>query len=399
MRKLLKTTQDQLWKGIIEELFVEFLHYFFPDFVDEVDFSKPYEFLDKELNQLIAESETKNRRADLLVKVHLKNKKEKILLIHTEVQGYEDSKFPHRMFQYNYRIYDKFKSPLTAIAILTDSNSNYRPSFYEITTWETTIRYEFKMFKLLDYAPDYFLQSDNPFATVLYIARSHLKKIRNDEDLLNLKLELFRTMLERGQSKRTIREIARFIKLYVSFSKQEFFSKFGKEVDIITNYRKTMGINELYEQLVIEAYKEDWLEEGEEKGIEKGIERGIEKGVEKEKKRQERIIIKKMLSKNLSSEQIADLLDFSITKVETIQQEIQIKSFFKQGLSIKNVLQELEKFDITNINIEDLKQFQLTVKIEKLLTKDVSIDDIATELSIPKTFVEDVQYEFENLVL
>lgn len=82
MKKLLRATQDQLWKGIIEQLFTEFLHYFFPTFVDEIDFSKPYEFLDKELNQLDVESATKNRRADLLVKLYLKNNTEKFLLIH-----------------------------------------------------------------------------------------------------------------------------------------------------------------------------------------------------------------------------------------------------------------------------------------------------------------------------
>jgi hypothetical protein len=31
----------ELWKGIIEELFDDFLHFFFPKFVHEVDFTKP----------------------------------------------------------------------------------------------------------------------------------------------------------------------------------------------------------------------------------------------------------------------------------------------------------------------------------------------------------------------
>ena len=36
-----KVTTDELWKGIIEALFEDFLAFFFPDFVDEVDFTKP----------------------------------------------------------------------------------------------------------------------------------------------------------------------------------------------------------------------------------------------------------------------------------------------------------------------------------------------------------------------
>lgn len=61
--------RDLLWKGIIEDLFAEFLHYFYPKFVHEIDFEKPFQFLDKELSILFPESDQLNRRADLLVKV------------------------------------------------------------------------------------------------------------------------------------------------------------------------------------------------------------------------------------------------------------------------------------------------------------------------------------------
>ena len=39
-----------------------------------------------------------NRRADLLIKVPLKNGQEKWILLHIEVQGYQDKDLPRRMF-------------------------------------------------------------------------------------------------------------------------------------------------------------------------------------------------------------------------------------------------------------------------------------------------------------
>ncbi|RKX75724.1 MAG: hypothetical protein DRP87_13895, partial [Spirochaetes bacterium] len=45
--------QDSAWKDITEELFEDFLSFFFPQIYAEIDFSKGYTFLDKELQKLL----------------------------------------------------------------------------------------------------------------------------------------------------------------------------------------------------------------------------------------------------------------------------------------------------------------------------------------------------------
>ena len=66
MSKILK---DLLWKGVIEVLFIPFLRFFYKEYAKEIDFGKGFEFLDKELQTMYAQSDSKNRRADLLAKV------------------------------------------------------------------------------------------------------------------------------------------------------------------------------------------------------------------------------------------------------------------------------------------------------------------------------------------
>jgi hypothetical protein len=62
-------SRDTLWKGILEDLFDDFLLYFFPTLVEnELDLDKGFEFLDKELDELFVQSTAGNRRADKLVK-------------------------------------------------------------------------------------------------------------------------------------------------------------------------------------------------------------------------------------------------------------------------------------------------------------------------------------------
>jgi hypothetical protein len=373
-----KVTTDELWKGIIEALFEYFLAFFFPDFVDEVDFTKPFEFLDKELQELIPDSESRNRRADLLAKVFLKSGSEKWILVHTEVQGYVDTFFDERMYIYNYRSYDRFKQEIVALAILTDDNPNFRPNCYERKTWNTTIRYDFQMCKLLDYDVESLAKSNNPFASVMFVARSFLnnKAMKTNEDLLSLKLQLFRTMFEKGHKKDVIRKIANFIKLYVSFEDKDYFGKFETELDKITKFQPTMGILELIKQRT--------LEEAQRIGREEGLEEGREEGREVEKRK----AITNMLAKDFSVEMIAGILEISTIEVQIIEQEILIKSLFQKGLTIKAIKKDFKKAEQKILLSENqLKTIQQEIQVKQLLTEGLTTEEIMKKLNLSEDFI------------
>ncbi len=104
----IEISYDQLWKEAVENLFPDFIKLIAPDFHSHVDWSKPIEFLDKELLQISPKSEETKRFVDRLVKVWMLNGEERWVLIHVEIQGYRETEFSRRMFIYFYRIYDKF---------------------------------------------------------------------------------------------------------------------------------------------------------------------------------------------------------------------------------------------------------------------------------------------------
>ena len=63
---------DGNWKEIITEFFEDFVAFFLPQLYPEVDFSRPFESLDKELTQILeAIGSDKLRIADKLVKGHV----------------------------------------------------------------------------------------------------------------------------------------------------------------------------------------------------------------------------------------------------------------------------------------------------------------------------------------
>ena len=263
---------DTLWKGILEDLIIHFLHFFFEEAVQSFDLKKGVEFLDKEMEQIFPADEFESPKfVDKLVKVFTNEGLEKWVLIHVEVQGYKDLAFEERIFVYYYRIFDRYRKRIAVLVILSDEFKSYHPTQYYSEYLGTEISFRFKTYKVLDQNEEELERSNNPFAFVILTVLLSLKKRKKDkeeEDLLQLKIELTRKLLESKFSKPVIRGIYYFIRNYVVFENKENDRKFDTVIDSITDNNKSMGIVEM----LVERGKKAIHEAAMEKGIEKGKE-------------------------------------------------------------------------------------------------------------------------------
>jgi predicted transposase YdaD len=270
--------KDILWKGAIEDLFEDFVYFFYPHHAHLIDFERGYEFLDKELAQLFPDAENKQRFIDKLVKVYLLNGEEKWILIHVEVQGYEDLQFEERMFIYMYRIKDRFRMDITALAIFTDKNPRYLPHKYETVFLGTRTLYEFNTYKVIAQKESVLRKSSNPFALIVLSTLIAIKKgKKNDLILFEIKRDLTKLLYSRHYNKKKIQDIFYFINYYIQFADSQNTLIFADE--IISTYQpelKNMGIQDL----VIMIEKEESLNHGIDLGKEIGIDLGKEIGID-----------------------------------------------------------------------------------------------------------------------
>ncbi len=257
-------TQDRLWKGIIEDLFVDFLYYFRPYLAEnEVDFSKGFEFMDKDLDILKPESERGLRHADKLIKFYTKTGGYKFVLLHIEVQGYKDLHFAERMFEYHYRIRDKWKVPVCAFVLYTNEEVGYQPTLYREGFDETEILYRFPTFNLKQKTQKELEVKGNPFSIVMKVAQKAMqKRFLSDSKQLVWKIELVKELSAEGFSVGKVRNILDFIRLYVSFATESNAQNLDQEIDKIIKPVKNMGLQEMI--------KEAYIEEGITQGITQG---------------------------------------------------------------------------------------------------------------------------------
>lgn len=256
--------QDSPWKEIIEHYFPEFSAFFFPAVHDGIDWSIPYDFLDKELQQVVRDAETGIRRVDKLVRVWLKNGMETWIMIHIEIQGQQDKEFSKRMFVYHYRVFDRYDIPVVSLAVLTDEQVNWRPSHYGYDILGCKVSLEFPIVKLLDYQTQWpeLEKSDNPFA-VAVMAQLRTQATRKDmKERYSAKLMLAKGLYKRGFDRKNILELFRFIDWIMALP-EELTHQFDEDMV----------------QYELEI-KMPYVTSIERRGIQKGLEQGLEQGLE-----------------------------------------------------------------------------------------------------------------------
>ncbi|MGJ1534900.1 Rpn family recombination-promoting nuclease/putative transposase [Sphingobacterium multivorum] len=301
-----RRVDDPLWKSILEQTFSHFLRFIFPEADAVFDLSRPFDYLDKEFEQLFPpESNGKGvRYVDKLVKVFLRDGSEQFVLCHVEIQSNKGrGDLAERMFRYFYRIWDRYKVPITAIAILADENKGYHPMVYSQQFMGTSLRYDFNSYKILDQDELILRANENPFSVIVLTALLAIvnKKV-TDEGLKEIKHDLYDEMMKREMDKGTRQGLYDFLTYYVSFDNEEVLSIFEEEIKTKIGRSDTMGTQEYL------------LDKAEKKGIQKGKIEGKIEG-----KREEAIAIAMEFKKmGLPIADIAKGTGLSIEEIEKL---------------------------------------------------------------------------------
>ncbi len=208
---------DTRWKEMIEQLFEDFVAFFLPKLYEEIDFSHRPEFLKEELYQIISISHQKGtQRTDSLVKLYLKNGAEQWVLIHIEVQQKHETNFAQRMFQYYYRIMDKFGiEQISSIAIFIGEHLPKHYNEYFNSYFNTEVRFRYNTYVVRQQDEAKLWEHKNPFAIAVLAALHLIKTHRDSDDRLQKKIKLTDFVVKHGKagnfSQKVIVELIRFV--------------------------------------------------------------------------------------------------------------------------------------------------------------------------------------------
>lgn len=282
---------DSPWKAMLEGFFQEFMTFFFPAIAKEIDW-RGYEFLDKELQQVVRDAEVGRRIADKLVKVkRLDAPQELWVFIHIEVQGFYETSFEERMYVYNYRLFDRYHQPICSLAVLADERADWKPTRFQYEIWGCQETLTFPVVKLLEYrAREAELEaSENPFALIVLAYLKTLETKQQPELRLDWKVRLFRLLYQRGSSKQDSLELMRFLD-WVMVLPDALAQRFETTIAEDEEARKVQYVTS-FERIGMEKGVQQGLQQGIQQGIQQGLQQGLRQGRERGQLEQSRIAV------------------------------------------------------------------------------------------------------------
>ncbi|MGQ9610561.1 MAG: hypothetical protein ACUVWN_14770, partial [bacterium] len=243
---------DEAWKKIIERFFPQLIDFFIPELYKDIDLSKGVSFLDTEMEQLSKGSKKGAKYVDKLAKVCLKNGKEQWVLIHIEVQGYKDKEFPKRMFRYFYRIFDKCDERIVSLALLA-GYENLEDKF-EFETYGSGVVFRYLAYRLMKYNKEQLKNDNNPVALVVLACQEKEIAERKGE-AFNIKINLIKSMYEKGYKKEEIIALFDFIDWILKLSNDEE-EKILEEVRALEEVKNMPYLNSIKRIAIREGRKE-----------------------------------------------------------------------------------------------------------------------------------------------
>lgn len=290
---------DSPWKDILSSYFEEFIAFFFPQANSAIDWSKPYQFLDTELQQIVRDAELGKRIADKLAQVWLNNGESTWVLVHIEIQNQPKSDFAKRMYTYNHRIFDRYDRQVASLAVLSDEQADWKPTQFGYQLLGCEVNFKFPVVKLLDYQQNWqeLEESSNPFATVVM---AHLKAQETrgqQQERKTWKLSLTRRLYERGYQRQQIIDLFRFIDWVMALPK-ELEEDFRQEINQYEEERRMRYVTSI-ERL----------------GIEEGIKQGVLRMLLRQLQRRFESVPEEVQTRlsEISVEQLEALSDVALT--------------------------------------------------------------------------------------
>ncbi|PCJ19616.1 MAG: hypothetical protein COB02_07675 [Candidatus Cloacimonadota bacterium] len=177
-----KDDHDAIFKQVLTSFFKDFIEMFLPILALQIDFNN-IEFIDKE----IFHHGTSRSRTflDLVCKASMldKNQKEKLILVHIEVQSTKDNKMAERMLDYYCHLRIKHHLDVVPIVLFADDakwrkevKNSYDMSFNN----ETFLHFEYKQIKLKHLNVKDYMNSKKPLAYAL-MAKMDLSHVDKKE--------------------------------------------------------------------------------------------------------------------------------------------------------------------------------------------------------------------------
>ncbi|OUS69697.1 hypothetical protein B1748_30625 [Paenibacillus sp. MY03] len=287
-----RINHDEAFKKLLHTFSKEFIELFFPRLAKELDLGEVIFLSEEQLHDIVG---GQSRRLDVLFRARLRGQ-EVHILVHLEPQSWHEADFHERMYIYFGRLYEKYRKQyklIIPIAVFSGPRKkkerngiDMRIAGYKI------LQFRFLKVQLKRSHWRQFIDSDNPVAAALLAKRDY-----NEEERRELRKAYLRMLLR-------LRQKLDDARLALVMSVADLYYKSTVEED--QSIAEELNEQDSKEGHELMKLMPEWSKQAYMEGKEEGREEGKE------------LIIRNLLRKDFSLEQIADMVDEPIEKIRRL---------------------------------------------------------------------------------
>ena len=278
---------DNLFKTVLRRYFWEALEIFLPALYEAADKTEAPEFLDQEMQKVTFDLGEGANRADLLVRVKLKDGSKELILCHLEIQGEGGGDLPTRMYRYKQMIYLKHVEEPVGIAVTTAPRPRAEKTSYSWERFGVKVAYSYINVPVIELEDSVLLAEESRIGLVLYAAKcAHLCGDDEREKFRYLRL-ISNLWAERGWDKDDKRLILLAINYLINLKDEIYAKEFVAHME-------SLKMDEEAKEMYVSVFERVYTARGKEEGRMEGR---VEERAE---------IANNMLSKGFSANEILE---------------------------------------------------------------------------------------------
>ncbi len=284
---------DEIFKQLLCMFYKEFMELFLPDIAEQLDFTHATFLMQQQFMDNIG---NKVLELDLLQGV-VHKQTQKGVRIQYEPQSYKDPTFAKRMFEYGYRVVDRYRDKdemFIPIALFTGDHVGKTPDTYTMKTMgKDLFVYRYWVIVLREYDWQEMQHSDNPVAAAILVKTKYTPSEKRE--VRKAYLKMICRLYEKNTSRAHLGMIMGVADTYFAPTKEEDEALL-RELGIEQKEVNKMEIMPAWER---------W-------GYEKGIGQGRQEGVA--------TTVMKFLNKGFTAEEIAETIELPVEQVKKMAQ-------------------------------------------------------------------------------
>lgn len=225
--------KGQLWKSVIKDFFPEVISFLYPKQANQLDF-REIRYLDEILAGLIPREGTTENEVFRLAQIPTQDGNPIWFLVCVVTEKPPQNDLEGRLFKQFYKILDQYNIAVEIMVLFVDSDPDFHPRRFHSKSLINQTSLDYETYKLTNQSVRLLSSNENPISMFLLISLQAIQQPEvEDNELLPLKLKLFRKFLSNGYDIHTIAKLIVFLQHYLPFRDMSTNSIFEETINAL----------------------------------------------------------------------------------------------------------------------------------------------------------------------